>query len=370
LVAARAAGTLPAMSTVNAYGVIMAGGSGTRFWPLSRAARPKQFLPLGSTGESLLAATVRRLERLVPAERILVVVAESLVEETRRLVPQVSAAHVLAEPVGRNTAPCVGWAASVVAREDPEAVLGVFPADHHISDEAAFAETAARAIGAAAGGALVTIGIRPTRPETGYGYIEIGEEIGRGVHRARRFVEKPDAARAAEFLADGRFLWNSGMFFFRADAVLREIAAQLPELAAGLARFDAAAARSAERAEVKATFADLPSVSIDHGVMERAAEVLVLPGDFGWSDVGGWTTVWELAPHDERGNAFFGEVTAIDASNCYVRAPAGKLVAVVGLDDVVVVDTEDALLVLPKSRSQDVREIVEKLKRDKRARSL
>jgi mannose-1-phosphate guanylyltransferase len=349
-----------------AYGVIMAGGSGTRFWPLSRASRPKQFLPLGSSDEALLAATVRRLERLVPAERILIVVAESLVEETRRLVPQVAAAHVLAEPVGRNTAPCVGWAASVVAREDPTAVLAVLPADHHIGDEKTFTDTLAAAIDAAAGGDLVTIGIRPTRPETGYGYIEMGDEIAAGLHRARRFVEKPDAGRARQFLAEGRFLWNSGMFFFRADAVLREIAVHLPDLAKGLARFDEAAASGREAEEVKASFGTLPSVSIDNGVMEKAAGVSVIPGDFGWSDVGSWTTVWELASRDEGGNAFFGDVVPVDAKNCYVRAPEGKMVAVIGLEDVVVVDTGDALLVMPRDRSQDVREVVEALKRAKK----
>ncbi len=355
------------MSLPNAYGVIMAGGSGTRFWPLSRAARPKQFLPLGATDESLLAATVRRLERLIPAERILIVVAESLADETRRLVPQVRPEHVLAEPVGRNTAPCVGWAAAVVARKDPTAVVAVLPADHHIGEEKVFTDVLANAIRAAEDGGLVTIGIRPTRAETGYGYIEMGEQTGTGVHRARRFVEKPDAERAKQFLADGRFLWNSGMFFFRADSVLREIGAHLPELAAGLARFDAAAARGGEAAEVKSSFATLPSVSIDHGVMEKAADVSVIPGDFGWSDVGSWTTVWELAARDEAGNAFFGDVVPVDSKNCYVRAPEGKVVAVIGLEDVVVVDTEDALLVLPRERSQDVREVVEALRRAKKS---
>jgi mannose-1-phosphate guanylyltransferase len=358
------------VSLPRTYGVIMAGGSGTRFWPLSRAARPKQFLPLGSSDEALLAATVRRLEPLVPAERILIVVAENLAEETRRLLPHLDPAHVLAEPVGRNTAPCVGWAASLIAREDPSAVLAVLPADHHIGAEQVFTDTLARAIAAAAGGDLVTIGIRPSRPETGYGYIEIGDPIGDGVHRARRFVEKPDSERAKQFVAGGRHLWNSGMFFFRADAVLREIRTHLPELAAGLARFDAAAARGEEQAEVRASFGSLPSISIDHGIMEKAASVSVLPGDFGWSDVGSWTTVWELAARDTEGNAFFGDVVPVESRNCYVRAPEGKVVAVIGLDDVVVVDTDDALLVLPRERSQEVREIVEALRRLKKTEYL
>lgn len=354
----------------NAYGVIMAGGSGTRFWPLSRAARPKQLLPLGSSDQALLRATQQRIASLIPPERTLVVTSEALADATRAMLPELPPENVLAEPIGRNTAPCVGWAASVVARKDPSAVMVVLPADHHIGNEPAFLEVVKRSIEAAQTGDMVTVGIRPTRPETGYGYIELGEEISPGVVRARRFVEKPDELRARQFLAAGRFLWNSGMFFFRADALLDAVRKHLPGLGDMLKQYDEAAKRGEELALVKSTYASLPDISIDHGVMEKAAQVAVVPGDFGWSDVGSWTTAWELAPHDEDENALFADTVAVDAKRCYVRAREGKVVAIVGLDDLVVVDTEDALLVMPRSRAQDVRAVVNELKSSQRNKYL
>lgn len=346
-----------------AFGVIMAGGSGTRFWPLSRASRPKQLLPLAGGDTSLLRATAERLQSVVPAERILVVTSEALAEQTRAALPDVPAENVLAEPMGRNTAPCVGWAAAHVARQDPEAVMAILPADHYIGDEAGYQRVLEQAIEAARGGDLVTVGIRPTRAETGYGYIELGDEESAGVHRARRFVEKPNTQRAEQFLASGNFLWNSGMFFFRADSVLGAIRSHLPGLSELLERYDQAALAGDEMTVVKETYQDMPNVSIDHGVMEKAERVSVIPGDFGWSDLGSWTSAWELADRDEDGNALQGAVITVDAKNSYVRAPEGKLVALIGMDDVVVVDTEDALLVVPRERAQDVRAVVDVLKK-------
>jgi mannose-1-phosphate guanylyltransferase len=351
------------------YAVIMAGGSGTRFWPLSRAARPKQLLPLGSD-VSLLRATCDRIANLVPPAQTLVVTSQALAPAIRAELPDLPPENVLAEPVGRNTAPCVGWAASVVARRDPEAVLAVLPADHHIAEPAAYERVMARAIEAARSGDMVTVGIRPTRPETGYGYVELGEELAPGVQRARRFVEKPDELRARQFLASGRFLWNSGMFFFRADELLGMVRLHLPGLGDTLHQYDQAAQRGEELALVARTYAELPDISIDHGVMEKAARVAVVPGDFGWSDVGSWTSAWELAQRDEEDNALFGEVVAVETRGSYVRAPAGKTVAVVGLEDIVVVDTPDALLVMPRSRAQDVRAVVNTLKALKRTQYL
>ena len=352
------------------FGVIMAGGTGSRFWPLSRASRPKQLLPLSGAEGSLLRETRRRIAKLVPPERTLVVTSEGLAEQTRAELPELPPQNILAEPVGRNTAPCVGWAASVVARTHPDAVLMVLPADHHIGDERAFSSVLECAIEAARGGEMVTVGIKPTRPETGYGYVELGEELALNVHRARRFVEKPDELRARQFLAAGRFLWNSGMFFFRADTLLSAIRQHLPGLGDALAKYDEAAKQGSELELVRATYKSLPDISIDHGVMEKAARVAVVPGDFGWSDVGSWTSAWELAPHDDDGNALLGDVVAIETHGSYVRAPAGKLVAIVGLEDIVVVDTGDALLVMPRSRSQDVRAVVNALKRQKRTEHL
>jgi len=352
------------------FGVIMAGGFGTRFWPLSRAIRPKQLLPLGGGDVSLLRATRDRISSLISAERTLVVTSEALAPAIRAELPELPPENVLAEPIGRNTAPCVGWAASVVARTDPEAVMAVLPADHHIADDAGYLRVMSRAIEAARGGDMVTIGIRPTRPETGYGYVELGEELAPGVNRARRFVEKPDELRARQFLAAGRFLWNSGMFFFRADELLSSVRQHLPGLGDALKQFDEAARAGTEHELVQRTYSGLPDISIDHGVMEKAARVAVVPGDFGWSDVGSWTSAWELAPHDEQENALFGEVVALDTRGSYVRASAGKVVAVLGLEDIVVVDTEDALLVMPRSRAQDVRAIVNELKSRKSTKHL
>jgi mannose-1-phosphate guanylyltransferase len=346
----------------HAHVVIMAGGAGTRFWPLSRRARPKQLLPLTSSGETLLGATVRRVRQLVPADRILIVTSEPLLDPTRQACPDIPADNVLAEPVGRNTAPCVGWAACHVRRRDPDGIMAVLPSDHHVGDEAAFAALVRASLDAARQNTLVTVGIRPDRPETGYGYIEMGEDLGDGVFRARRFVEKPNRARAEQFLAAGRFLWNSGMFFFQAGTVLEAIRQHLPGLADGLALLDEAAAQGSEGTALRRVYPDLPAVSFDHGVMEKAEGVSVLPGDFGWSDLGSWTTAWELADKDDDGNASDGDVIALGSSGTYVKAPPGKVVALVGVDDLIVVDTEDALLIVPRDRTQDVRSVVDALR--------
>ena len=257
--------------------------------------------------------------------------------------------------------PCVAWAAQVVSARDPEGVLAVLAADHHVADQEAYVVAVRTALGAAESGALVTIGLRPTRAETGYGYLEVGEDLGDGSRRALRFVEKPDRARAEEFVASGRFLWNSGQFFFKASVVLDAIRTHLPALADGLR---ALAAAGVDEARLAAAFGALPSISIDHGVMEKAAAVRVVPADFGWSDVGSWTTAWELAARDARDNGVTdGDAVLVDSDGCYIRARSGKIVALIGVHDLVVVDTEDALLVVPRDRAQDVKLAVEALAR-------
>jgi mannose-1-phosphate guanylyltransferase len=349
------------------YAVIMAGGAGTRFWPASRSHRPKQLLPLGERpDESLLAATVRRIAPLVPAEDVFIATGRHLLEATALDLPAVPRAQLLAEPVPRNTAPCIGWATSVIARADPDALVAVLPSDHFIRDEARFRETMEAALAGAREGYLTTIGIVPTRPETGYGYVEVGDAVAGGVLEAKRFVEKPDRARAEEYVKSGRFLWNAGMFFFRASAMMEAIASALPPLAEGLAAIDRAAAAGREAAEVDAVFPTLPSISIDHGVMERARRVAVVKGDFGWNDVGSWESAWELAPHDARDNAAPASAVFVEASGNLVRSlssgAAGKIIALVGVENLVVVDTDDALLVMPRDRAQDVRRVVDALK--------
>ncbi len=340
------------------YAVIMAGGAGTRFWPASRVQRPKQLLPLGQDGkEPLLAAAVRRLSPLISADRVYIATGEHLVKATAETVPEVPRGQLLAEPVPRNTAPCIGWATSIIEQRDPEAIIAVLPSDQCISDEAGFRLVVARALEGAAKGYLTTIGITPTRAETGYGYIEIGDEIDPSLFAVSRFVEKPDRARAEAYVAGKKHLWNAGMFFFRASVMREAIATHLPALAEGLARLG----RGDRLGEV---FPQLPAISIDHGVMEKASPLAVVKGDFGWSDVGDWQAAWEMAPKDDAGNALCEGAIAIDSRGNLVRDLSGKkrVIALVGVENLVVVDTGDALIVLPRERAQDVRAVVLALK--------
>jgi mannose-1-phosphate guanylyltransferase len=353
----------------NVHVVILAGGSGTRFWPASRRLMPKQLLALaGRADEALIAATVRRIAPLVRPQRVWVATGAKLADATAAVLAHVPRSQVLAEPVPRNTAPCIGWATATIARVDPEAIIAVLPADHFIADEPAFLEVFARALGAARDGWLATIGIVPTRPETGYGYIEVGEPIADGVNVAARFVEKPNRESAEAFVAGGRHLWNAGMFFYRAAAMRDAIAKHLPSLSAGLDRIDAASAAGDEARVLAEVFPTLPSISIDHGVMERVDRIAVVPGSFGWNDVGNWEVTWEMAVRDSHGNALPEGTVAIDATNNLVKdltqKAAGKRWALVGVHDLVIVETDDAVLVVPRARAQDVRAVVDLL--DKR----
>lgn len=336
------------------YAVIMAGGAGTRFWPASRALRPKQLLPL-SGGAPLLAETVRRLSPLVTEDRVIVVTGEHLADGTAKAVPGVPKEQILKEPAPRNTAPCIAWANAVVNRLDPEAIVAVLPSDHFIGDEPAFRKVLEQAIESARGGRVTTIGIVPTRPDTGYGYIELGDELGNGVRKVARFVEKPNRETAEKFLAGKRHLWNAGMFFFRVKDMTALVAKHLPELATGIAKIDA------DAGTLGSVFPTLPSVSIDVGVMEKAEGLAVVPGDFGWNDIGSWESAWELGAKDTDGNALEATSIAVDSKNNLVRSK--KLVALVGVNDLVVVDTDDALLVMPRERAQDVRLVIEELKK-------
>lgn len=349
------------------HAVILAGGSGTRFWPASRRLLPKQLLPLGDPAAgSLLAQTVDRIRPLCPPERVLVATGEHLVEATRAALPEVPAASFLGEPAARNTAPCIVWAASVAARRDPDAVVMVLPSDQVVRDRPAYLAALELSIRTAESGVVTTVGIAPTRPDTGYGYIELGEEMGGGVWRARRFVEKPTRERAEEYLASGRFVWNAGMFFFRARVLLEAVERHLPELARGVEAIAAAEERGpVPGAEaLRRVFPTLPSISVDHGLMERLEELAVVPASFGWSDLGSWESAWEHAERDASGNAVPVGTVLVDARENLVARFGGepRTVALVGVSGLCVVETPDALLVLPKDRAQDVRLVVEALR--------
>ncbi len=350
------------------HAVILAGGSGTRFWPASRRHTPKQLLPLaGRPDEPLIAATVRRIEPLVPLDRVWISTGTSLVDATLAALPGVPASHVIAEPVARNTAPCIGWAAATIARTDPEAIVAVLPADHFIGNEPAFRAALATAIRGAEEGWITTIGIVPTRPETGYGYIEVGAPAAEGIRKVTRFVEKPTREKAEALLAEGNYLWNGGMFFFRASVMKAAIAEHLPALAAGLDRIDEAAARGDEARVLAEVFPTLPSISIDHGVMEKAKRIAVVPGDFGWNDVGSWQVTWEMSDKDAAGNSLPAGTVAVDARDNLVRdlttaaKKTPKRWALVGVSNLVIVETDDAVLIVPRDRAQDVRDVVDAL---------
>jgi mannose-1-phosphate guanylyltransferase len=292
-------------------------------------------------------------------------------------------ANLLAEPVARNTAPCIGWATATIARGDPEAVVMVLPSDHFITDEPGFLKVVEKALEGARAGHVTTIGIVPTRAETGYGYVEIGRALAKldGVSEVARFVEKPDRARAEAYVAGGKHLWNAGMFFFRAKEMKAAIQRFLPELAEGLAKIDAASARGNEAQELAATFPTLPSVSIDNGVMEKATlaegrtlpagqkrtTLAVVPGSFGWNDLGSWESAWELATKDDAENAVPDGTIAVEARRNLVRDlttnGAKRVYALVGVSDLVVVETDDAVLVMARDRAQDVKAVVTELKK-------
>jgi mannose-1-phosphate guanylyltransferase len=357
-----------------AFALVLAGGAGTRFWPASRSLRPKQLLPL-TGGAPLLRQTVERVlslcaeEGTSPWDRVLIATGAHLAGPTRALLPELPDHRFLLEPVPRNTAPCIAWAAAAVARTDPDAVMMVLPSDHHIADVDRFRATLRAAIASAQEGLITTIGIRPTRAETGFGYIEIDGPAEEGKpQRGLKFVEKPDAERAAAYVAGGRHLWNAGMFFFRVKDMVAAVERHQPKIAEGLRALDRAAARGEEEQALTSVFPAMPSISIDHGVMDHLSELAVVPGDFGWSDVGSFQAAWELAPRDGSGNAAPDGTVILGGEGNYVldlRSPGlhRRVIALVGATDLVVVETDDALLITTRDRAQDVKLVVDELKK-------
>lgn len=345
------------------YPVIMAGGSGTRFWPLSRTSRPKQFLSL-ATNRPLIVETLARLKGLAPPTQSYVVCGAVHAPMVKKALPALPRQNVLVEPQARNTAPAIALATAHVAHRDPQGIVIVIPSDQHVADVPAFQASLTEAIDVARAGHIVTLGIEPSRPETGYGYIQVGEPLTGAARRVSRFAEKPDKATAEQYLVSGEYLWNAGLFVFRADVMLEAFKHHMPELAEALDAIRGALGTKKEAAVVKREFPKMPSTSIDYGVAEKAANIAVVPCRCGWSDVGSFNALAEVRPLDEAGNVSVGVNLLIDSAGCVVVGK-DKPIAVVGMRDVVVVDAGDAMLVLPKANSQDVRKVVEALKAKK-----
>jgi mannose-1-phosphate guanylyltransferase len=350
------------------FSVIMAGGSGTRFWPASRENLPKQFLKITSD-KTMLEETLARVERFSRLDRTSIVVGRIHADVTRRILDG-SPAQVLVEPVGRNTAACIGLAALHAGRAGADDPIVVLPADHYIADVESFAGTIKAAAEISRSGAIVTLGINPTRPETGYGYIHTGEAQGESLgHRylkVQRFVEKPVYETAVGYLAGGDYLWNSGIFVFMARTILDEIKTCLPGLHEGLMEIEGSIGKPGYDEVLDRVYPNLESISIDYGVMERTDRpIYVLKADFGWSDVGSWQALYELrsGEYDASGNLPLGDAMTVDAERNLVYSSAGRKVALLGVEDLVVVDTPDALMVARRDRSQDVKLFVDMLRK-------
>jgi mannose-1-phosphate guanylyltransferase len=358
------------------FAVIMAGGSGTRFWPASRARLPKQFLKI--TGDrTLFEETLDRVRPVIPESQIHSVVGAlhaGLTAEGMGVPDSAECERIHVEPCSRNTAAAIGLAAIHIQRVDPDAAIVVLPADHFISRLDRFTATLEAAAQVAETGAIVTIGVQPDRPETGYGYLQLGAEAGRAASEpyfaVTRFVEKPSQPKALEYLASGDYAWNSGIFLFTARSILHEIGMLLPELAAGLQEIEKTIGAPNYKETVARVYEHLPAVSIDYGVMEKTtAPVFAFKADFLWSDVGSWQALYDLRAGEASssdGNLVLGSVISCDAKNNLVYSTAGRTVALLGVDGLMIVDTPDALLVADRSRSQEVKRFPELLKRDGR----
>ena len=356
------------------WAVVPAGGSGTRLWPLSRSRHPKFLLPL--LGErSLLQRTADRLERLAPAERTLIVCGPAHSVPVAEQLPHFPATSLIVEPTPRGSGPAISLAAAIIARHDPEAVMGSFAADHEVRDEEAFRCAVRVAIEAAQAGWLVTIGLSPNRPETGYGYIESTEEAivttdDGSAFRTMRFVEKPDLATARTYVESGRFLWNASMFIWKVRTFLDELAQLQPALHLGVTQIAAAWGTPEQNQVVAEIWPTLPESTIDQGVMERTPNVAVVPAEMGWSDVGDWHGLGELLDHDADGMSGRADLVHTRSRDSLVWSETNRVIALVGLENVVVVDTPDALLIANRSDAQEVRGVVGALTRSLRSEVL
>lgn len=342
---------MPAQASVHA--VVLAGGIGSRFWPASRPERPKQLLPLGADGAPLVSDAVRRARRLAGPGRVRVVAGRHLLPRLREAVPELEPGAWMAEPEPRGTGPALCWAAHAIAREDPDGVMVSLHADHRIAPEDAFEDTLRRAVAAAGGGGrLYCVGVTPDRPETGYGYVQLGRELGDGTFEARAFVEKPDEARAARYVASGDYLWNTGLFTWKAADFLDVVRERTPEIEPALARLDAG--------DVEGYFGEVRPVSVDVGVMERAPAVGVVRATFGWDDLGVWSALLRTLPADERGNVVVGAGRLVEAEGNVVWSEDGRI-TVFGVDGLVIVRSGGETLVTTVERAPALKRLLTEL---------
>ncbi|MBN8783512.1 MAG: mannose-1-phosphate guanylyltransferase [Terrimonas ferruginea] len=350
------------------YVAIMAGGIGSRFWPMSRANHPKQFLDILGIGRTLIQQTFDRYSQLVPAENIFIITSKEYVEKVKEQLPGISADNILAEPSRKNTAPCIAYIAFKLFQKDPNALMIAAPADNLILDTQAFIETANNAFRFVDHiNALVTIGIKPTSPNTGYGYIQHeAPEAAPGVHKVKTFTEKPNLELAKTFVSSGDFLWNAGIFTWKVKNVIAAFEKYLPEMYEVFAPEKDKFNTPEEAAAIESIYPQCTNISIDFGIMEKAENVYVIPASFAWSDLGTWASAWDNMEKDYFQNAVVGDqVMVVDAGNCMVHVPDGKLVVLQGVQDYIIVDTKDVLLICKKDKEQEIKEYVAEIKRNK-----
>ena len=349
----------------NTYVAIMAGGIGSRFWPQSRTAKPKQFLDILNTGKTLIQITYERFLKIIPLENIYVVVNEDYESLVKEQLPDLTDTQILKEPVRRNTAPCITYACDKIYARDKNATVIIAASDHLILEEENFLRVIDRCVDFVKDNTfLVTIGIKPTKPSTGYGYIQFEDENSQGgFYKVKTFTEKPSLEIAKTFLKSGDFLWNSGMFVWKAKTLLRAVVKHLPEVAEAFREGNKHYDKPSETKFIQEAYSQCTNISIDYGVMEKAENVYTLPAQFGWSDIGSWDSLYEVYEHDYLGNAVAGEnVKIYDSSNNMIMVPYGKLVVLQGLRDYCVIDTGDVLLVCERSKEQEIKQITLDLK--------
>lgn len=343
--------------------LIMAGGKGERFWPRSRVNLPKQFLSLTDDGKTMIQLTVERISPIVALEDVYIATNKNYKELVKQQLPGLPEENILCEPIGRNTAPCIGLGAVHVAKKYEDATMIVLPSDHLIKHNDIFADTFEDACAIAEqGNNLITVGITPNYPETGYGYIKYNKEQKKGNgFTVEQFVEKPDLETAKSYLADGSYLWNSGMFTWKVSTILSCFEKYMPETYKGLMHIKDAVGTAQEDAVLEKEFPGLESQSVDYGIMEKADDIYILPGNFGWDDVGSWLAVGRIKKADENNNVINGNVVAVNTSNCVLEG-SDKLIATVGLRDMVVVDTKDAILISTKENAGEIKQVLAKLR--------